>query len=56
MDPGELKALQAPLEERYREAPEAAVITLKAEGQLGAGVMCSVRTSTSALPARSRAT
>ena len=32
MDADALKALQAPLKERYRETPEAAVITLKAEG------------------------
>src|SRR5437016_13880965 len=44
MDAGELKALQAPLKERYRDRPEAAVITLKAEGRIGEGVTCSVRT------------
>ena len=42
MDAGALKALQAPLKERYRETPEAAVITLKAEGRIGEGVTCSV--------------
>jgi uncharacterized OsmC-like protein len=40
----ELKSLQAPLKERYRERPEAALITLKAEGRLGEGVTCSVET------------
>ena len=30
MDAGALKALQAPLKDRYRETPEAAVITLEA--------------------------
>jgi uncharacterized OsmC-like protein len=44
MDAGALKALQAPLKERYRETPETAVITLKAEGRIGEGVTCSVRT------------
>ena len=44
MDAGELRALQAPLKERYRAAPDAAVVTLKAEGDLGAGVSCSVNT------------
>ena len=44
MDAGALKALQAPLKERYREKPEAAVITLKAEGRIGEGVTCSVQT------------
>jgi uncharacterized OsmC-like protein len=40
----QLKAIQAPLKDRYREEPEAAVVTLAAEGQLGEGVSCSVRT------------
>jgi uncharacterized OsmC-like protein len=44
MDAGALKALQAPLKERYRETPETAVITLNAEGRIGEGVTCSVRT------------
>jgi len=44
MDAGALKALQAPLKERYRETPEAAVITLAAEGRIGDDVTCSVRT------------
>jgi len=45
MDVAELKALQAPYKERYREQPEAAVITLKAEGAIGEGVTCSVQTA-----------
>jgi uncharacterized OsmC-like protein len=45
MDAAELKALQAPYKERYREQPEAAVITLKAEGAIGEGVTCSVQTA-----------
>ena len=44
MNAEELKALQAPLKERYREDPESAVITLKAEGQLGEGISCRVDT------------
>ena len=44
MDATALKALQAPLKERYREQPESAVITLKAEGNIGEGVTCSVQT------------
>jgi uncharacterized OsmC-like protein len=44
MDATALKALQAPLKDKYREAPETAVITLKAEGHLGDGVTCSVQT------------
>src|SRR5690606_9421287 len=39
------KALQAPIKERYREDPEAAVVTLRAEGDLtGEGISCKVDT------------
>ncbi len=44
MDQAELRALQAPLKERYREDAGAAQITLRAEGELGAGITCSVQT------------
>ena len=45
MKADELRALQAPYKERYKEAPEAAVITLRAEGVLdGEGIACSVET------------
>jgi uncharacterized OsmC-like protein len=40
----ELRALQAPLKEKYRQEPEAAMITLKAQGQIGEGVTCRVET------------
>ena len=45
MDASALKDMQAPFKQRYREQPEAALITLKAEGALGEGVSCSVETS-----------
>ena len=32
MDAEVLKAMQAPIKEKYQETPEAALITLKAEG------------------------
>src|SRR5688572_10951812 len=44
MNRDELRALQAPLKQRYRETPESASITLKAEGELGEGVACRVDT------------
>lgn len=45
MNADDLRALQAPLKDRYREQPEAAVITLSAEGELGGeGVACKVDT------------
>ncbi len=40
----ELREIQAPLKNRYREDPAAAVITLSAQGRLGDGVACSVDT------------
>jgi uncharacterized OsmC-like protein len=41
----ELRAVQAPLKERYREEPAAAHITLRADGELGdEAVSCSVET------------
>jgi uncharacterized OsmC-like protein len=45
MDTTALRALQAPLKERYRADPEAAVVTLNAEGALDAdNIACSVAT------------
>jgi uncharacterized OsmC-like protein len=40
----ELRAIQAPLKERYETDPGAALVTLKASGTLGEGVSCSVDT------------
>ena len=40
----ELRAIQTPLKERYRQAPEAALITLRARGRLDEGVTCRVET------------
>ncbi|MBI2502905.1 MAG: OsmC family protein [Candidatus Latescibacteria bacterium] len=40
----ELRSAQAPLKERYREQPQTAQITLKAEGRLGEGISCKVQT------------
>lgn len=44
MQRDELRAVQAPLKERYREEPEAAVVTLTADGAVGEGITCSVDT------------
>ncbi|MBM3520393.1 MAG: OsmC family protein [Alphaproteobacteria bacterium] len=44
MDATELRGLQAPLKDKYREKPAAALITLHAEGQIGENVSCSVAT------------
>ncbi len=40
MQAEELRALQAPLKQRYREQPQAAMITLSAHGNLDAGIAC----------------
>lgn len=40
----DLRSAQAPLKERYRAMPAAALVTLSADGQLGQGVACSVAT------------
>jgi uncharacterized OsmC-like protein len=40
----DLRAIQAPLKQRYREEPDAARITLKAQGKMGEGVTCKVQT------------
>jgi uncharacterized OsmC-like protein len=45
MDRAELQAVQAPLKERYREEPGAALLTLRADGELdGSRIACSVQT------------
>jgi uncharacterized OsmC-like protein len=44
MQADELRALQAPLKERYRNEPAAAVVTLRAEGRIGEGIACRVDT------------
>lgn len=44
MNADELKALQAPLKERYQSEPQAALITLRAQGRIGEGVTCKIDT------------
>ena len=44
MDSETLRAIQAPLKDHYRADPNAALITLRAEGQLSEGVSCRVET------------
>ena len=44
MNRDQLRRLQEPLKEGYRERPEAALVTLRAEGALGEGISCSVST------------
>ena len=44
MDSEQLRSLQAPLKNQYRDAPEAAKVTLRAQGRLGEGVSCKIET------------
>src|SRR6201989_2014911 len=44
MNSENLKSLQAPLKEKYREQPASALVTLKAQGKIGEGVSCKVET------------
>jgi len=44
MDADALRALQSPLNERYRQAPDAALITLRAQGRLGENLTCRIET------------
>jgi uncharacterized OsmC-like protein len=44
MNAEQLRALQAPIKERYKKEPAAAVITLRAQGRMGEGIACRVDT------------
>ena len=44
MNAEELKALQAPIKDRYRQEPAAALVTLRAQGRIGEGIACRVDT------------
>lgn len=44
MDRDELRHIQAPIKDNYRSDPDAALITLHAEGELGQDVSCSIQT------------
>lgn len=44
MNRDELRAIQAPIKQRYRDDPGAARVVLTAEGKLGEGVSCNIET------------
>jgi uncharacterized OsmC-like protein len=44
MNADELRALQKPFKEKYRNDPAAALITLRADGKLGEGLTCKLET------------
>ena len=47
----DLRTIQTPIKERYRQTPDAALITLRARGRLGEGVTCNVETGKSLVAA-----
>src|SRR5437762_11819602 len=44
MNADELRSLQAPLKAKYRERPDTALITLRAEGRAGENITCKIET------------
>jgi len=44
MDAEQLRSIQAPFKARYRDTPDQALITVRAQGRLGEGVSCKVET------------
>ena len=44
MTADELRSLQAPFKAQYRERPDTALVTLRAEGQVGPNVTCKIET------------
>jgi uncharacterized OsmC-like protein len=51
MNSVKLKSLQAPIKEKYRNQPETAIFTLKAEGKIGEGISCNLETGKSLIKA-----
>jgi uncharacterized OsmC-like protein len=44
MNAEDLRALQAPIKERYKREPQSAMVTLRAQGRIGDGIACRVDT------------
>ena len=44
MNAQEIRNIQAPMKEKYREQPNAALVTLKAQGKIGEGITCKIDT------------
>ena len=51
MKSNELRTLQEPLKEKYSSAPDTALITLKAQGNIGEGISCKVDTGSAIVKA-----
>ena len=44
MDADQLRALQSPLKNQYKDDPDSAIITLKSKSRIGEGITCKVET------------
>jgi len=44
MDAQELKELQAPLKQKYKDQPQSAMVTLNARAKIGEGITCNIET------------
>lgn len=44
MNADDLRSIQAPLKDLYRQSPEAALVTLRAQGRLADGLSCKIET------------
>ena len=44
MDAQELKELQAPLKQKYKDQPQSAMVTLRAQAKIGVGITCNIET------------
>lgn len=51
MTAGQLKALQAPLKQQYKDNPGSAVVALKARSRISGGITCKVETGKALLEA-----
>ena len=51
MDAEELKSIQAPLKQQYKNQPETAVLTLKANARIGEGITCKIETGSALVEA-----
>jgi uncharacterized OsmC-like protein len=44
MNGDELRSVQAPLKDQYRQMPDAAMVTLRAQGRIGEDISCKIET------------
>ena len=51
MNADELRSLQAPIKDRYRQHPETALVTFQAKGRISEGITCKIETGKSRVEA-----